>query len=197
MTDPSTHLFWITSRAAGTTALVLASASVGFGVVMAGRLRQGGGSERLSIHQTLALATLVAVAVHGLALIGDHYLHPSLLEVTVPFVLSYKTIPTSIGILAGWALALLGLSYYARRWIGHQRWKSIHRLTLLAWAAALVHTFTEGTDAGQLWFVGLIAVTAAPAIVLLPARVIAPALRCATKVRDQRPSSKARAVAAR
>ena len=32
MTDPAPHLFWITSRAAGTTAMLLASAAVGFGL---------------------------------------------------------------------------------------------------------------------------------------------------------------------
>ena len=75
------------------------------------------------------------------------------------------------GIIAGWGMIILGLSYYARRWIGHQRWKLIHRFTALAWALGLVHTFTEGTDAGQLWFVALILLTAAPAMLLLARRL--------------------------
>ena len=33
-----THFYWITSRAAGTVALVLASASVGVGLMISGRL---------------------------------------------------------------------------------------------------------------------------------------------------------------
>ena len=32
--NASTHLFWVLSRGAGTTALILASASVGFGLLM-------------------------------------------------------------------------------------------------------------------------------------------------------------------
>jgi methionine sulfoxide reductase heme-binding subunit len=172
MTDPSQYLFWITSRAAGTTAMVLASASVGVGLAMGGRLFKGiGRADRRHIHQTLSLAVMVALAVHAVALLGDTYLRPTLLDVTVPFVLSYKTVPTSIGIIAGWAVVVLGLSYYLRTKIGYQRWKAIHGFTVIAWIGGLVHTFTEGTDAGQLWFVALILATAAPALVLLAMRL--------------------------
>jgi len=167
----STHLFWIVSRGAGATALVLSSASVCFGLVISGKLKQGSGPDRRAYHEVLSLAVMVAIAVHGVALIGDSFLHPSLLDVTVPFVFSYETLATSLGIVAGWGMILLGLSYYARSRIGNERWKLIHRFTLLVWLGALVHTFAEGTDAGQLWFIVLIVVTAAPPLVLLAARL--------------------------
>jgi len=169
-TDPSAHLFWITSRAAGTTALAFSSAAVGFGLVMGGKLVKGNAVDRRTVHEVLSLAVLVAIAVHGLSLIGDRYLHPTLLDVTVPFVSTYQTLATSLGILAGWGLIFLGLSFYLRRRIGNARWKMIHRFTALAWVAGLVHAFAEGTDSGQIWFIALIALTAAPALVLLVAR---------------------------
>jgi len=170
-TDPSTHLFWITSRAAGTTAMILASAAVGFGLVMSGRLAKGPNNGRRVIHEILSLSVMVSIAVHGLALIGDRYLHPSLLDVTVPFASGYRTLATSAGIVAGWALIALGLSYYVRARIGIQRWRVLHRFTLLAWFGALVHTFAEGTDARSTWFVALIGVTALPALIALSLRV--------------------------
>jgi sulfoxide reductase heme-binding subunit YedZ len=168
--DPSRYLFWITSRAAGTAALVLASAAVGAGLLVSGKLVKRGGPDRRSIHEILALSVIAAIAVHALALLGDTYLRPSLLDVTVPFVFSYKTLATSIGIVAGWGLIFLGLSYYLRRRIGQNRWKSIHRFTALMWVLGLVHAFTEGSDAGQLWFIALIGITAAPAAVMLMIR---------------------------
>jgi methionine sulfoxide reductase heme-binding subunit len=171
MTDPSQHLFWITSRAAGTTALVLSSASVGFGLAMAGKLVKGNAPDRRSIHQMLSLGVMLSIAVHGLSLVGDKYLHPSVLDVTVPFWFSYKTLPTSLGIVAGWSLIALGLSYWWRNKIGNRRWKMIHRFTLLAWVAGIVHALSEGTDSGQLWFVALVALTTAPPLVLLAMRV--------------------------
>ena len=169
-TDPSTHLFWITSRAAGTTAMILASAAVGFGLLMSGRLAKGPNAGRRTIHEILSLSVMVSIAVHGLSLLGDTYLHPSLLDVTVPFASGYRTLATSAGIVAGWALIALGLSYYVRGRIGVQRWRVIHRFTLLAWIGALVHTFAEGTDARSTWFIALIGVTALPALVALALR---------------------------
>ncbi len=171
VTDPAPHLFWIISRGAGTTALVLSSATICFGLTMGGSLIRRGGPDRRAYHEVLSLSVMVAIAVHGLSLIGDSFLHPSLLDVTVPLHSSYKTLSTSLGITAGWATIFLGLSYYLRNRIGRERWKLVHRLTLLAWIGGLIHTFTEGTDAGQAWFIVLVVVTSAPAVVLLAMRL--------------------------
>jgi sulfoxide reductase heme-binding subunit YedZ len=88
----------------------------------------------------------------------------------LPFLAPYKNLYTSIGIVAGWGMIILGLSYYARRRIGQARWKTIHRFTAVAWLLGLVHTFADGTDAGKLWFIALVVLTAAPALVLLIVR---------------------------
>ncbi len=171
MTDPTPHLFWITSRAAGFAALVLASLAVSAGLLMSTKLLKGRTSELRAAHDTLALATIVAIAVHGVALLGDQFLHPSTADIAIPFVSSYKTVWTSLGIVSGWALILLGLSYYARRWIGAVRWRKLHRFTALAWLAGLFHSLGEGTDAGQVWFLAMIALVAIPAMVLLATRL--------------------------
>jgi methionine sulfoxide reductase heme-binding subunit len=176
-TNASTHLFWVLSRGAGTTALILSSAAVGFGLLMSGKLVKGSGPDRRVYHEVLSLAVMVAIAVHAGALLADSFLHPSVLDVTVPFVFSYKTLSTSLGIIAGWGMIFLGLSYYVRDRIGNERWRLIHRFTLLVWMAGLVHTFTEGTDRGQLWFIALIVLTTAPVLVLLAYRVTGRRLR--------------------
>jgi methionine sulfoxide reductase heme-binding subunit len=171
MTDPTPHLFWITSRAAGFAALVLASLAVSAGLLMSTKLLKGRTSELRSAHDTLAMATIVAIVVHGVALLGDQFLHPSIADIAIPFVSSYKTFWTSLGIVGGWALAVLGLSYYARRWIGAARWRRLHRFTALAWLAGLAHALGEGTDAGQLWFLAMVALVAVPALALLATRL--------------------------
>jgi methionine sulfoxide reductase heme-binding subunit len=175
-TDPATHLFWITSRAAGTVALVLASLAASLGLLMAlrVRVRASRGPDMRIAHEVLALSTMVAIAVHGLALVGDQYLHPSLLDVTVPFAGSYKTLWTSLGIISGWTLIILGLAYYARRRIGMDRFRRLHRFTALAWLMGLAHSLGEGTDAGQAWFLVMIGLVAAPALALIVTRRLAP-----------------------
>jgi sulfoxide reductase heme-binding subunit YedZ len=169
MTSVSNHLFWIISRGAGTTALILSSVAVCVGLSMGAKMR--GGSDRRAYHEILSLSVMVAIAVHGLTLIGDSFLHPSLLDVTVPFAGSYERLATTLGIVAGWAFIALGLSFYVRNRIGLSRWKVIHRFTLLAWLAGLVHTLVEGTDAGQLWFLALVAISTIPVLVMLGLRL--------------------------
>jgi sulfoxide reductase heme-binding subunit YedZ len=169
------HLFWITSRAAGIAALVLSSLSICIGLLMGGgMLKKARPTRRADLrvtHEALSLATLLALAVHGLTLIGDGYLHPSLGDVAIPFLSGHKTLWTSMGIVAFWMLAILGLSYYARTRIGVQRWRTLHRFTALAWILGLAHSLGEGTDAGQTWFLAMTAIVTVPAIALLIVRL--------------------------
>jgi methionine sulfoxide reductase heme-binding subunit len=174
-TDPTPHLFWLSSRAAGTVALLLSSVGVCIGLLMGGRLVRGRGLDLRATHEAVSLATLTAIVLHALTLLGDKYLHPNLADLTVPFVSGYKTIWTSTGIVAGWALLLLGSSYYARGLIGPRRWRLLHRFTVLAWALGVVHSLGEGTDAGSAWFLAMTTIAVAPAVVLFIARSLAKA----------------------
>ena len=170
-TATAPHLFWITSRAAGIAALVLASLSVAAGLLLGGRLLSAHRAELRAAHEALSLATLAALLVHGLSLLGDAYLHPSLADLAIPFLSGFQTLWTSTGIVAFWMLLVLGLSYHARARIGVQRWRRLHRFAALAWALGLVHSLGEGTDAGETWFLACVAIAAAPAILLLLARL--------------------------
>ncbi len=172
LTSLSPHLFWITSRAAGFAALILASLAVSVGLLMSTKLLGRRGRDLLPIHEALSLSVIAAIVVHGAALLGDSYLHPSLAAITIPFLSSYKSAWTSIGIVAGWSTILLGLGYYARRLVGVTRWRKLHRFTALAWLLGLVHALGEGTDAGQLWFLAMVAIVAIPALMLLAARLL-------------------------
>lgn len=175
MIDPaaidSSQLFWITSRAAGIAALLLASASVATGVAHgAGWIGRERGRDLRPLHEALSIATLVAIAVHGLALLGDTYIGFSIAEIAVPFLSSYAPLWTGIGITAGWLFAALGLSYYARGRIGPKRWRSLHRLTAVVWLAAVGHSLAAGTDSGSVWFILALAAIGLPAAAMPVAR---------------------------
>ncbi len=164
------HIYWITSRAAGIAALCLSSMSVSVGLLMGGGVLKRRGPDLRVLHEALALATLGALLVHGLSLLGDAYLHPSLADIAIPFVSGYDTFWTSAGIVAFWSLLLLGSSYYVRGRIGVARWRILHRFTALAWLLGIAHALGEGTDAGQSWFLAMTAIVAGPAVWLLLAR---------------------------
>lgn len=173
--DPTAHLSWITSRAAGTGAIVLSSASVTMGLAIGARWRprgRGRGTDLLAVHEWLSIATLIAIAVHGLVLLGDGYLHPGLADIAVPLHFSYRTFWVALGIIGGYGLALLGLTYYARARIGQTRWRMLHRFTALFWILGVAHTLGAGTDAAQGWYLALLAVVTVPPLLLLAGRYV-------------------------
>jgi sulfoxide reductase heme-binding subunit YedZ len=173
-TDPGQHLFWLASRAAGVTALILVALSVMLGLAMAGRIsKRPGRPARLKVyHEALALSGLIAIATHGLLLLGDSYLRPGLTGITIPFVIVAKPLWTGLGIIGGWLAAILGLSFYARRWIGTRTWRWMHRWTLLVYLLAVAHTFGSGTDATSPWLAAIVAVTAVPIVFLATYRFL-------------------------
>lgn len=168
------HFFWITSRAAGVAALLASSAAVTMGLLMGGRLLKGRLPDLRVTHEALSLATIAALLVHALSLVGDGFLSPSLADVSIPLVWGYQRVWTTIGIVAGWALIILGLTYYARGRIGVARWRRLHRFTALAWMLGVVHGVAEGTDAGAAWFLVTAAAAVMPGLALLAVRLSRP-----------------------
>lgn len=170
------HIFWITSRAAGTVALLFSSIAVCVGLLMGGRLVKGKGRmpDLRIVHEALSLATLVALVVHAVALLGDSFLKPSVADISIPFASSYKEPWMAMGIIGGWLLLILGVSFYFRTQIGVQRWRRLHRFTALAWVLGVAHSLGQGTDAGQLWFLAATAIVVVPAASLLLVRTLGP-----------------------
>ena len=101
------------------------------------------------MHESTALAGMVAIAVHGLTLLGDPFMHPTLSQIAVPFTIGYRPGFTGLGIIAGWLAVFLGLSLLR---------PPAHRREALAQGAprddrssgrlGVVHTLGAGTDAG-------------------------------------------------
>jgi methionine sulfoxide reductase heme-binding subunit len=168
------HLFWITSRAAGGAALILASASIAVGLMLSAPRSGAGGAKRdlRAVHEALSLTTLAMVALHGLALLGDSYLHPGVSGIAVPFLGAYRPLWTGLGIVAGYGLAVLGLSPYARERIGAARQRTLHRFTAAFWLLAVVHTIGAGSDALQPWFLIASGALVLPAAALLALRYL-------------------------
>ena len=87
--------------------------------------------------------------MHGITLLGDRWLDPGPVGITVPFVMDHEPLLTGLGIIGGYLAAALGLSFYARRRIGAKRWRSLHKATILVYVLAVAHTLGAGSDAGH------------------------------------------------
>lgn len=173
--DPLQYGWWLASRAAGLVGYTLFSVAVLAGLTMASRLAADPARKRvlLQVHEHAALAGLIAVAVHGVTLLGDRWLNPGPLGIAVPLLIDYRPLAVAAGIMAAYLAAALGLSFYVRRKIGAARWRRLHQYTLLAWLLGFLHALFAGTDASTTWMRVLLLWTAGPIVVLLAARVTA------------------------
>jgi sulfoxide reductase heme-binding subunit YedZ len=161
-TDPTQHLWWLASRASGIVAILLLTFTVVVGLMMGGKLvqkltgKQGKGAlaikSLLQTHEQASIAALIAVAAHGLTLLGDGFLHPTLAQLAIPFNMDYRPFYVGLGVIGGYIAVALGLSFYFRSRIGVARWKKMHRWTIAAYGLAVVHALGSGTDAGSAWF---------------------------------------------
>ena len=174
--DPAEFGWWLASRAAGIVALVCITLSVGVGLAMAGRVsrRPALAATLLSVHQHAALAGLVAIAVHGITLLGDRFLSPSIADIAIPFASEHEPLWTGLGVTGGWMAAILGLSYWIRNRLPAGLWRKLHRVTVLVYVLSVAHTLGAGTDASEPWMRALLLVTGAPILFLFLARVLTP-----------------------
>lgn len=144
---------YVLARALGMTALLTGALAVAAGLWTAhprptctarpGRLRRA--------HRALSLVTIALAAAH--AVIPYSGVFPPFggwATATVPFSQPYSWGTTaewaeSAGIIAFYAMLMLGPSYYlARRW--RRGWAVAHRLALATYVLAVAHTLLLGSD---------------------------------------------------
>ena len=176
MRNPMDYGWWLAGRASGIVALVLIALSVAIGLAMAAKAFRKPGLPRLliAVHEHAALAALVAIAVHGITLLGDSWLNPGPVGIAVPFVMDHEPIFTGLGIIGGYLAAILGLTFYVRRRIGTRRWRNLHRLTPLVYVLGVTHALGSGSDAGTTWMTVLLTASGTPILYLGILRALPP-----------------------
>ena len=175
--DPLNYVWWLAGRASGVVALVLVSVSVVMGLAMAAKALSRPRLKRAvaKLHEHVALTALGAIGLHGLALLEDPWLKPGWRGIAIPFAITYRPVFTGLGIIAAYAVLLLGPSFYLRRRIGVRRWRRLHSLLVLAWMMSAVHTLGAGSDGRKLWLEAIVAAPVVPIVYLLVLRALRPA----------------------
>ncbi len=139
---------WAVSRASGLAAFAVLSASVIMGLLISTKASDGLLSRPFvfDMHQFLSVTSLVLVSVHAGSLLFDGFLNFTPLDVLVPFVSPYQPAAIGVGIIAAWLCAITTASFWMRSRIGQKRWRTLHYITFLAYAAGLWHGLAAGTD---------------------------------------------------
>lgn len=181
--DPT---FWIIARATGLLAMALVSATVVAGLVLRGRvlpmLRPAGVTD---VHRLLSLVALLAVGVHGVALVLDSTVEVTPQALLLPGLVPYRPLWTGVGVVTAELMLLVHVSFRLRKRIGVRRWRRLHYLTYLAFAGALVHGLLSGSDSDRPW--------ALPSYVLITGIVVGLTAWRATTPARRAPAAGARA----
>ncbi len=147
------HTFWYLARAAGLSAYLMLFLNVVFGLAVHTKVMDKiyARWKSLDLHQFTTLLALGLLAIHGLALLGDHYIGFSMPEILVPLLSPYRPLWTAIGIIAAYLVGLVAASSYLRKHMSYSTWRSLHYLSFGAYVLALGHGIMAGTDTSQPW----------------------------------------------
>jgi predicted ferric reductase len=151
-TEPKAY--WYVSRASALVAFTLVWLSMATGLIITNRLARlwPGGPIAFDLHQYTSLLGLAFGLFHALILIGDKYINYTLAQILVPFnSVGYKPVWVGLGQVGFYLLAIVSLSFYVRKRIGHRAWRVIHLLSFLSLVLALAHGILSGTDSEVDW----------------------------------------------
>lgn len=142
------HLPWAVSRASGIAGFVVLSLAMVMGLLVSTKAGDGLLSRPFAfeMHQFLSVLSLALIAVHAGSLLFDGFLRFTSLSLVVPFIAPYRPLAVGLGVVAGWLAAITAASFWMRSRIGQKRWRTLHHVTFLAYAAALWHGISAGSD---------------------------------------------------
>lgn len=162
--------YWYLTRASGTVALILLTASIVIGIAAIARLR-GPTVPRFvvdGVHRTASLLAVAFLVIHIITAVLDSFASISLLDAVIPFVGSYRPLWLGLGAVAFDLLLAVAITSLIRDRMGHATWRGIHWLAYAAWPVAVLHGLGTGSDVHQGW---LQIITVACILVVLAAVV--------------------------
>jgi hypothetical protein len=166
---------WLIARAAGLVGFALLTLSVTLGLMFSTKiLKPKRQKDLLGWHQTLIWTGLAMVMLHGIAILLDPVMRFGLVAVVVPGTAPWRPITVAAGVVAGYLMLALALSFHVRRRIGQRKWRLLHYASFAAFALALGHALHAGTDLQGTTGLVFGAIAISPILWLVFARILMP-----------------------
>ena len=152
------QVLWFAARGAGIVSLLLSTVVVCLGFATVVRWQADGWPRFLTIelHRSMALLSIVFVALHVVTAILDPFNSLGVLAAFVPLASSYRPLAVAAGVISVDLLIAVIITSLLRERIGHRAWRAVHWLAYAAWPLAVVHSLFAGTDAFAPWMLAIL-----------------------------------------
>jgi predicted ferric reductase len=142
------QVYWHMARAAGVAAYLLLWASVALGLIVTNKVLEGvlRALVTFEAHQFLSILALAFGGFHAFILLGDRYIGFGLADVLIPFRSPYRPMWVGLGVLAFYLTAIVTLSFYIKKRIGHRAWRLLHYTSFAGWVMVTLHSLLAGSD---------------------------------------------------
>jgi sulfoxide reductase heme-binding subunit YedZ len=169
-------VFWYASRATGVVALLLLTAVMVLGVLVAQarypRLAIGPawgrppGTQRHTVaglprfaatglHRNLSLLATVFVLVHVVTAVLDGYVNIPLAAAVVPLTSPYERFWLGLGAVSLDLMLAAAVTSLLRRHLSRRVWRAVHLTAYLSWPVAWAHSVFAGGDLRSGWLLAL------------------------------------------
>ncbi len=149
----SNKMYWYMARSSGFTAYSLLSLAVLLGASSTSGIWDKLKIRKLAtqVHQYSAILVFPFLFFHLWGLYSDKSILFTWISILIPFIDSYRTVPTGIGILVLYGWLLLIVTSYFREKIGVKIWRAIHIGAFPMFILVTIHSILTGSDTGKLW----------------------------------------------
>lgn len=168
------NVTWLLVRSTGLVAFALLAGATVWGLLLScGLLGRSAPRKGLTLsHESLSIAALLSTGAHMLFLHTDDYIRFGLRELLLPGASHWHPLAVAWGVAAFYAVTVVTITFYVRRWIGRRAWRGVHYASFGAFAAALIHGLAAGTDRNHPVIVAMYAVCATSVIALVVVRLV-------------------------
>jgi sulfoxide reductase heme-binding subunit YedZ len=170
----NTDLIWILARSTGAASLVALTLSVLTGIAL-----RSGTFAWLSrnrgvrvVHGFLTVLWIPLGLAHVIALLVDKYAQIGLIDLLIPFGVSYGRVAIGLGTISAQLIVVVLISTWLRSSLTLGQWQAFHRLSYVAFAAAFAHGITSGTDLANPMIAALAWITAVAVVLVALRRLV-------------------------